>query len=192
MNNNLKIIRHFAIKSSESDDIHGFPHVKRVYDLCIEIGEKSNANIELLKIAALLHDIGRIDETTLKRNHAEISAEKALDFLNSNDFDLSKEGIENIIHCIKAHSYSNDVIPNTIEAKILSDADKLDALGSIGLYRTIGYTLKNKGELNQVIEHLENKILKLKHQMYLKISKKIASKREKIILDFYNDIMSEK
>jgi len=191
---NFKILKDFAKKHSESDDIHGFPHIKRVYDLCLEIGKKLNANIELLKIASLLHDIGRIDEklNKLKRNHAEISAEKALDFLNSHDFNLSKEDIENIIHCIRAHSFSNDAIPNTIEAKILSDADKLDALGAIGLYRTIGYTVKNGGELNQIIEHLENKIIKLKHQMYLKISRKIAKKREKIILNFYKQIISQK
>ena len=68
----------FAIDNSEKDDIHGFSHVERVYNMCIKIGEKLNANIDLLKISVLLHDIGRIDEKkdNLKRNHAEISAEK--------------------------------------------------------------------------------------------------------------------
>jgi uncharacterized protein len=193
-NQNLKIIKDFAKKHSALDDIHGFPHVMRVYDLCLKIGEDFNANMKILKIASLLHDIGRIDEknTTSKKNHAEISAEKAFGFLNSQNFNLSQEDIENIIHCIKTHSFSNKVIPITLEAKILSDADKLDALGAIGLYRTIGYTVKNKGDLNQIIEHLENKILNLKNQMFLNISKKIGNKREKIILDFYYEIMREK
>ncbi len=187
-------VRKFAIENSEKDDIHGFKHVERVYDICIKIGKKLNANIDLLKISVLLHDIGRIDEKkdNLKRNHAEISAEKAFKFLTSQDFNISMDEIDKIIHCIKAHSFSNNLVPETLEAKILSDADKLDALGAIGLYRTIGFTIKNKGGLDQVIEHLENKILKLKNQLYLDISKKIAEERELIIYDFYKKILKQK
>ncbi|MFW9880635.1 MAG: HD domain-containing protein [Candidatus Thorarchaeota archaeon] len=187
-------VRKFAFENSEKDDIHGFKHVERVYDLCIKIGEKLDANINLLKISALLHDIGRIDEKydKLKRNHAEISAEKAFKFLNSQDFNISLDDINRIIHCIKAHSFSNNITPRTVEAKILSDVDKLDALGAIGLYRTIGFTIKKDGGLDQVIEHLEKKILKLKNQLYLDDSKKIAEERELIIYDFYKNILKQK
>ncbi|GAH41189.1 unnamed protein product, partial [marine sediment metagenome] len=80
----------------------------------------------------------------------------------------------------------------TLEAKILSDADKLDALGAIGLYRTIIFTLRNKGGIEQVINHLENKILKLKDGLYLEVSKQIAEERSKIIIDFYNKIREER
>lgn len=190
----MKKIHNFALKNSGSDDLHGFPHIKRVYDLCLKIGKKLDANIKVLKIATLLHDIGRKKEEngTLKKKHAEISAKLTLKFLTSKNFNLSKEEIENIIHCIKAHSFSNEITPKTLEAQILSDADKLDALGAIGLYRTIGFTVKNKGGVDQVIEHLEKKIMKLKDQMYLEISKEIAKEREKIILNFYNQIINEK
>ncbi|MFX1307934.1 MAG: HD domain-containing protein, partial [Promethearchaeota archaeon] len=145
--NYILLIRKFAFDNSEKDDIHGFNHVERVYNMCIKLGEKLNANLEILKISALLHDIGRIDEKKdiLRRNHAVISAEKAFNFLTSQNFTISKENIENIIHCIKAHSFLNTLAPKTLEAKILSDADKLDALGAIGLYRTIGFTIQNKG-----------------------------------------------
>jgi uncharacterized protein len=162
--------------------------------MAITIGEKLNAEIDLLKVAVLLHDIGRIDEKrdNLKRNHAELSAEKAFKFLTSQHINISKDDIDKIIHCIKAHSFSNKVIPQTLEAKILSDVDKLDALGAIGLYRTIGFTIKKNGGLIQVIEHLEKKILKLKEKMYLDISKKMAEERELIIYDFYNEILKQK
>ena len=188
----LETILKFARENSESDDIHGFPHVKRVYNLCLRLGKKLDADIKILEIAALLHDIGRKKEgvKAFKRNHAEISAELANNFLAT--FDLPKEDIENIIHCITTHSFSNELKPKTLEAKILSDADKLDALGAIGLYRTIGFTVKTKGGVDQVIEHLENKIMKLRNQMYLDVSKKIATKRERIILDFYNSIIRER
>ncbi len=187
-------VKDFALKNSEKDDIHGFSHVERVYNTCIQIGKKKKANMLVLKIATLLHDIGRINEKNdvPERNHAENSAQMALDFLTSNDYDISKKELDNIIHSIKAHSYSNKVIPETLEAKILSDADKLDALGAIGLYRTIGYTVKNGGGINQLIEHLEQKIMKLKNGLYLEISSKIAEEREKIILNFYDNIIKEK
>lgn len=188
-------IRNFALENSERNDIHGFSHVERVYNTCVKIGQKLNANMKILKIAALLHDIGRIDEKkdNLKRNHAEISAIKAEKFLNINSFNLSEKERDEIIHSIKAHSFSNSISPLTPEAKILSDADKLDAIGAIGIYRTISYcTIQNKGGINQVIEHLENKILKLKDQLYLDISKKIAKERHKIVLHFYNKIKKER
>ena len=187
-------IRKFALKNSEKDDIHGFLHVERVYNTCINIGNRLGANILVLKISALLHDIGRIKEkdTSNDTNHAEISSQMALSFLESNNFKISQENTDNIIHCIKAHSFSNKINPKTIEAKILSDADKLDAIGAIGLYRTIGYTVKSNGGIDQVIEHLENKIMKLKDQLYLDVSKKLAKERQQIILDFYNRIRYEK
>ncbi len=192
--NLISLVKAYSIKHYEKSDIHGFPHVERVYKTCIETGKKLNANLLILKISALLHDVGRINEKAdkLKKNHAEISAEMALKFLTSNDFKLTQEVLENIIHSIKAHSFSNEVIPKTIEAKILSDSDKLDALGAIGLYRTIGFTVVKDGGVEQVMEHLENKILKLKKQLHLDISKDMAEGREKIILDFYNKIKMEK
>ena len=158
------------------------------------MGKKLNADLNILKIAALLHDIGRIQEKRdiKKRNHAEISAELAKNFLEPNRYNLTQNEIDKITHCIQAHSYSNELVPETLEAKILSDADKLDALGAIGLYRTIGFTILRNGDLDDVIEHLENKILKLKNRLFLDISKDIASTREKIIIDFYNKIKEQK
>ncbi len=188
------IVKDFAYKNSEKDDIHGYPHVIRVYDLCLKIGKELSANLLVLKLAALFHDIGRVGEQKPfnKKNYAEISAEIASDFLLSKNFDISNEDIENIIHSIKAHSFSNKIIPKTLEAKILSDADKLDALGAIGIYRTIGFTVKNHGGIEQVISHMEEKILVLKDQLLLDISKRIAKERQKIILDFYKRIKSER
>ena len=193
-NRNLfETIREFAVKNSELDDIHGFPHVDRVYNLCLKLTKDLNVNIKVLKIAALLHDIGRNkkDITKEKKNHAEVSSELADKYLSSQNFNISEEELKNVIHCIRSHSYSNDLPPRTLEAKILSDADKLDAIGAIGLYRTIGYTVKNEGTIINVIEHLEDKIMKLKDKLFLGISKKIAEKREKIIFEFYKEIKNE-
>ena len=187
-------VEEYAKKNSENNDIHGYDHVERVFRISISIGEKLNADLKTLKIAAILHDIGRINEKKdiQKRNHAEISAELARPFLASYLSILTQNEIDKIIHCIQTHSYSNNLVPETLEAKILSDADKLDALGAIGLYRTIGFTILRNGGLDDVIEHLENKILKLKNRLFLDISKEIASSREKIIMNFYNKIKEQK
>jgi len=193
-NKMISIVKEYAIKNSENNDIHGFDHVERVFKLSIFIGEKVHANLKILKLAALLHDIGRIQEKNdkLKRNHAEISAELAKLFLASNQYNLTQNEIDEIIHCIQTHSFSNKSVPKTLEAKILSDADKLDALGAIGLYRTIGFTILRNGSLDDVIEHLENKILKLNNRLFLDVSKEIAKSREKFIINFYEKIKEQK
>ena len=195
MNNNeiLSKVRTFAYNNSEKNDIHGFTHVKRVLKLSSEIGTALNANLPVIKIAALLHDVGRyLKKDDEVRNHAEISAEIAENFIIKNNFSIAIEDIENIIHCIRSHSFTNDLKPKTLEAKILFDTDKLDALGAIGLYRTIGFAINNSGGIEQVINHLENKILRLKDLVCLDYSKQIAEKRHELILDFYNKIKEEK
>lgn len=186
-------IKNYAEANYTQDDIHGFPHVQRVYNLCMRLAKKTRTNFKILRTAALLHDIGRVSETDgqFNKNHSEISAELTQSFLSSLDFEYSLEEIDQIKHCIRSHSYSNGVKSNTLEAQILSDADKLDALGAIGLYRTIGYTIKNNGGVKQVIEHLENKILKLPNYLYLEISKEIAKKRLLIIQDFFEEISNQ-
>ncbi|MFW9988437.1 MAG: HD domain-containing protein [Candidatus Odinarchaeota archaeon] len=191
--NIISKVRKFALDNSEPDDIHGFLHTERVLKLCLHLGKNLDANLLILMIAALLHDIGRNhkNKKTSNKNHAEISSEMASKFLNSYDIRLSQEDFKNIIHSIRSHSFSNNSNPQTLEAKILSDADKLDALGAIGLYRTIAFTVKNNGIIVDVINHLEEKIIKLKDKLYLDISKKIAKKRQKIILDFYDEIIGK-
>ena len=141
-------VRNFAYDKSSKDDIHGFQHIERVLKTSSKLGVALNANLLVIKISTLLHDVGR---GNAKENHAKISAEIAKEFLIKNKFEIPIEDFENIVHCISTHSFSNDLKPMTLEAKILSDADKLDALGAIGLYRTIGFTIKNGGGIEQVI-----------------------------------------
>ncbi len=193
-NDFISRVKLFSKSCSEQDDIHGYPHVRRVFKTSIQLGHQLNANMLILKISSLLHDIGRIKESvdSTGKNHADISAEMALEFLNSNQGILSREEINHVIHCIRAHSYSNEVIPKTLEAKILSDADKLDAMGAIGLYRTIGFTIKSHHGIDMVIRHMEEKILQLKDNLYLDASRTMAGERQQILVDFYKNIKKEK
>lgn len=189
----LEKVELFVLQWIPSDDIHGYGHTERVFQMCIKIGEELRVNLYVLKLAALLHDIGRYHNTNHSQstNHAEISAEIASNYLQKLNFKFNQNDLENIIHCIKAHSFSNNIFPKTLEAKILSDVDKLDALGAIGLYRTIGYTTKLNGTIEDVLTHLKSKIFKLKDQLFLDISKEIAQKRYEIINHFYSEIKNE-
>jgi len=189
----ISAVKRFSQENSEKDDIHGFPHVERVYETSVNMGEVLEANMLVIRFAALLHDIGRLRESqdAKKRNHAEISAEIAYKTLPTLVPNISDSDLANIIHCIKAHSFSNKVVADTLEAKILSDADKLDAIGVIGIYRTIGFTVKNGGGIEQVVTHLNEKILKLHELMYLDFSKKIAETRTEIVKKFYMILKNE-
>lgn len=189
----LENIKNFTLQKIPPNDIHGYGHTERVYQMCVEIGHKLGANLLVLKSAAYLHDVGRYSEDLEhpNKNHAEISAEIASNYLNSLDFQLRRIDFENIIHCIQAHSFSNQIPPKTLEAQILSDTDKLDALGAVGLYRTIAYTTKMNGNLQDVLTHLENKIFKLKNQLFLEISKEYAEEQYDIVKNFYQGVKKE-
>ncbi len=136
---NLQIDKVKAIMESElSCSAHSIDHVMRVYNLCKSISEtEQNVNMNVLEPAALLHDIARTIESndeTGESDHAVLGSEMAKDLLVELEYPLHI--IEEIQHCIKTHRFRTGNTPQTIEAKILFDADKLDAIGSVGIART--------------------------------------------------------
>lgn len=128
---------------------HDFSHVMRVYELCKVIAkEEKKVNMEILELAALLHDIERkkedIDKTG-KTDHAIESAKMAEKVLKK--FNFPKEKIEKIKECIISHRFKTNIKPKTLEAKILSDADKLDVIGAIGIVRGACWIGENNGKI---------------------------------------------
>jgi uncharacterized protein len=124
---------------------HDINHVMRVYNLCLRLAEhEPDVDLEVLRTAALLHDIARTKEDkeghshVLNVDHAILGAEMSDKILR--DLGYPEEKIGNIKKCIAAHRFRGRSEPTTIEAKILSDADKLDVLGATGIARsfTIG------------------------------------------------------
>ncbi len=137
---NLEDIKSFAMKCfSESRGSHDWEHTRRVHNLCLHIGEVERADLEVLKIAAYLHDVGRPfqDESRGVICHAEKGAEMASVLLEEHQ--IPGELKANIIHCIWSHRFRGDCRPETLEAKILFDADKLDAIGAIGIGRAFQF-----------------------------------------------------
>ena len=124
---------------------HDISHVMRVYNLCLVLADhEPKVDLEVLRTAALLHDIARTEEDKngreriLSTDHAILGAEMSDRILR--DLEYPQEKIVNIRHCITSHRFRGENPPRTVEAKILSDADKLDVLGATGVARsfTIG------------------------------------------------------
>ncbi len=114
---------------------HDWEHTVRVYKLCMHIGAIEGADLDILTISAYLHDIGRTFQDRSKGDicHAEKGAEMAREHLDK--YPIPDEMKEDILHCILTHRYRNSHAPQTIEAKVLFDADKLDAIGAVGIAR---------------------------------------------------------
>ena len=132
----MQEIKAFAISYfSDARGSHDWDHTQRVVNLCMHIGQAEGANLEVLEIAAYLHDVGRPyeDESQGGVCHAEKGAEMARELLGK--YSISEEQKANIIHCIRSHRFRGNHSPQTVEAKVLFDADKLDAIGAVGIAR---------------------------------------------------------
>ncbi|MBW1740907.1 MAG: HD domain-containing protein [Deltaproteobacteria bacterium] len=132
----IEDIKAFAVKHfSSARGSHDWEHTQRVYNLCMHIGRVEGADLEVLEIAAYLHDVGRSYEDESKGTvcHAERGAEIACGLLEK--YPISDKQKANIIHCIRSHRFRGNRQPETLEAKVLFDADKLDAIGAVGIGR---------------------------------------------------------
>ena len=163
---------------------HGFEHVERVYNVSLHIGVVENADLKILLPAALLHDIARDEE-----NHAQTGAEKAKPLLRR--YGQSEENIEKIAWAISTHSFSGKKPPKTLEAKILSDADKLDALGAIGIYRTAVFSGEHARPVEDFVAHFHEKLLKLEGLLFTEEAKRMAGERTCYMLDFLAHLEKE-
>lgn len=205
----LEKIEEAAKKFMEnSKPAHDFDHVKRVMRLVERIGRAENGDLEILRAAALLHDIGRIEEEKTGECHAEKGALLARKILMDCGFPESK--IEAVLHCIESHRFRGNLKPRSLEAKILYDADKLDAIGAIGIARAYSFggergqklytnsTKVNKFELKKQID-LEHtpvvefaiKLGKIKEHLYTKTAREIARGRHRFMVKFYERLQKE-
>ena len=168
----------------EPNGCHGYDHTERVIHLCELIGIKYNADMVVLVPAAILHDIGRPND-----DHASHSALQARMILMDRVWDLAL--IEGIVHAIEVHSFSAGGEAKTLEARILSDADKLDAMGAIGAYRAAQYGVEHGRPIEYFIGHFHEKLLKLKDMLYTDMAKEMAAKRHEFMLSYLEQIGKE-
>lgn len=175
-------VRSFVLDRLRAHGAHGLDHTMRVTGLCESIGRKESADMKVLISAALLHDIARPLEESNGIPHEEEGARIAEKFLPTLHY--SNVQIQGVVHAILTHRYRSSRLPETLEAKILSDADKLDAMGAVGIARAFMTAGERGGEMQDAMDHIDDKLIKLKDLMYTKTGKKIACERHRVLERF--------
>lgn len=135
------------------DAAHDFDHVLRVTLLAVQIAEREGADVEVVRLAALLHDLPAASHSTeqagaarARAGHHHAAADAAVALLQGAGIDPQR--LENVAHCIRAHRFRDaSVQPQTLEARCLYDADKLDAMGAIGVMRTVAWAAHHGARL---------------------------------------------
>ena len=192
--------REFAASFLEGEpSSHDMSHINRVEALCLEIRKKEGGDPLVLQLAALLHDVGVIKEHEEGGDHAIYSADIASEFLSRAG--LGKEVIEAVTGCIRTHRFSAGKSPETLEARILQDADRLDALGAVGIFRAVfsmgalrmlkHTTGIDKGSSKRTVyiedpiegfnEYMQYKPFTIPEKLHTDSAKKIAEERLKIM-----------
>jgi uncharacterized protein len=201
------IIKYSRESFSNCNGSHGWGHTLRVYNLSLHIGKIEKADLKVLQIATYLHDVGRRiqDESRGTICHAKKGAEIASEILKT--FPISEDQKSNIIHSILSHRFRGKNRPETIEAKVLFDSDKLDAVGAIGIGRAfqfageVGARLHNPSvDPNDTLEYSREdtayreyrlKLSKIRDRMLTKEGKRIADGRHEFMKSFFNRFLQE-
>jgi uncharacterized protein len=123
-----------ALEPAE-DGAHDLSHLQRVWHNVRTLHAQEGGDLEVLLASVLLHDCVAVEKNSPLRSQASrLAAEKASTVLASLDWPTAK--IAAVIHAIEAHSFSANITPTTLDAKIMQDADRLDSLGMLGVART--------------------------------------------------------
>jgi len=186
-----RVIEAFARNAMQNDlrGAHVFEHVDRVRKLCLAVGRQEGADLDVLEAAALLHDIGRPQETVSGVSHAAVGADMAAKFLGTIAFPSEK--IPQVATAVRTHRFSENLTPESLEGQILSDADKLDAMGAVGLARTIEESLARGRGFEEMLEHVSHKLLNLRDRMYTPTAKQLAGPRHDLLLRFMRQVAQE-
>ncbi len=203
-----KIIDFVQSHSQGKHGCHDIDHTLRVTDLALLIGQKEGADLEVLEYASLLHDIGRPyeDASLGEICHATKGAEIANTFLPT--LWLSQKKIDHIVHCILSHRSRNNITPDTLEAKILFDSDKLDSLWATGIWRAFMFaqevwaklhndkdtdisTTKSYTKEDTAYREFAIKLHKIKDHMFTQAAKEIAQERHDFMVAFFKQLNKE-
>lgn len=195
-----------SICQENPDPSHDLLHVKRVVALAKKIGTTEKADLNIVIPAAYLHDCVYISKTDERRSKASaISADRAIYLLN--DWGYPTRLLSPIHHAISAHSFSANIPAETIEAKIIQDADRLDAMGAIGIFRCFALSgllrrpfyleddpfciNRQPDDQTNTLDHFYKKLLHLHSKLNTNSAKLEGTKRLTAMNSFLNDLKSE-
>ena len=186
---------------------HDWDHTLRVLRLCEHIGPVEAADMDVLRVAAVLHDIGRPHQDAARGSvcHASHGAVLAEPIVATLVFSPGQK--DNILHCIRTHRFRGMHVPETIEAKVLFDADKLDAIGAIGIARAYLFAGEIGARLHSPdipaeqsapyskddtgFREYQVKLRKIKDRMMTSEGKRMAGERHRFMTAFINRFLLE-
>lgn len=188
---------------TDSDAAHDFDHVLRVLALAERIGQADEAAMEIVRTATLLHDVARAEEERTGACHARVGAEQARQILAGHPADK----VEAVAQAIASHRFRDEVVPQTLEARVLYDADKLDAIGAIGIARAYALAGKRGQRLwagtpadslaeSQSTDHTPVhefifKLSQLKEALFTDTARQIAKERHRYMVEFFTRLEEE-
>ncbi len=192
----------------EEAGAHGWDHAERVWKLCEHIGTREGADLEVLELAAFLHDIGRAKEKASGGRicHAGAGAERAGEILLEQAF--PPETVDRVTHCIASHRFRGENSrPRSLEARVLFDADKLDALGAVGVGRAFLFAGEVGARLHNPEVDIEKtrsyswedtayrefsvKLRKIRDRMLTETGRKMAEDRHAFMVGFFQRLTLE-
>ncbi|MBO3754552.1 MAG: HD domain-containing protein [Candidatus Brockarchaeota archaeon] len=195
IDNLIESIRKEAEKHYSDDPSHDWLHAERVCKMCMRICEKEGGDPKVLVAAALLHDVGMRYELEQGIEHSEKSVEIAGEILSRIGF--PKDKISMVLEAISVHRFRKGVRAVSIESRILQDADRLDAMGAIGVARTFShggrrgipmYSCRGTGS---TIDHFYEKLLQLKNSLNTETARRIAEERHAFMEAFLSRFLKE-
>lgn len=189
-----------------SDPAHDILHVKRVVKLAREMGIYEQANLEVILPAAWLHDLVNLPKDHEDRKLASrMAASEAISYLSLLGYPA--KFFPEISHAIEAHSFSSGVVAETLEAKIVQDADRLDALGAIGIARLFAISAQLKtsfyhfldpwaegrqyDDKHFAIDHIHLKLKTIAGTMHTTYAEVEAARRFKVIEEYLENLKRE-
>lgn len=208
--------KHFV---NNNDSAHNMEHVMRVYNLAVTLAEGEDVDLDVIKVSALLHDIGgesELKDQSGQTDHAVEGVKLSEPFLQK--LRIPQPKIGHILDCILSHRYRTENKPKTKEAMIVFDADKLETVGAIGIARAFSWVGKNNAHIYKIAdieeyakENLGGKINgriqdKSKHSpqinwetkdkhiieyLYTKKAKELAKKRKIFSENFFKELEKE-
>lgn len=187
---------------------HDWEHTLRVCRLCRDLGpQEEGVDMVVLSVAALLHDIGRCHQDASRGAvcHAQQGAEMAAGLVA--DLPLTEAQKTNVVHCVRAHRFRKEPHPDTIEARVLFDADKLDAIGAVGIARAYQFAGEVGARLHNPNHDVSNtraysredtgyreyqvKLRYIKDRMLTDAGRRVAEGRHRFMACFFERFLQE-
>jgi len=195
------------LKTIDAGDAgHGLDHVRRVVANAKRLAQAHEANLSVVVPAAWLHDcVSVAKDSDLRSQASSLAAKQARVFLEQSDYPA--QWLDSIEHAIASHSFSARIDPETLEAKIVQDADRLDALGAIGIARCLQTGTSMGGVLYDaddpfaenriaddgvsIVDHFYTKLLTLADTMQTEAGRAEANRRTEFMQQYLQQLRRE-